>query len=264
MRDAERGGSDLTPSPPDPGVVGLAPCLALAASALGVLLPDRAPLERLAALALVGCAVLAVAWHRRDRSHGPVRSGLVATAAIDSVNAGLRDFVLTGGPYAGFLRSVFHAHEALTLASIAALPLVAGAVLLRGRRWRLLRTCVVVGALGMLAALVDGYAVVRNLPVEARGEWLRLRYLVAELLSLFATCAVVWRARRARGRPSTPAEQTVACLLVGGLALLLVGSWERGLFGPAYSVHQAGLAAMYLVVALVHARALRGDGRPGT
>lgn len=253
----------IGPTPPDPGARVCIPCIVVGASVLGVLLPERPPLERLAAFLLLACAALASAWRRRSRSHAPVQVGLTAASVLDSVNAAVKDGALRGGPYFGAARVAFHAHEALTVASIVVPPLVAGAVLVGGRRWRLLRTCVVVGALATLAVLVAGYPAVRELPVDARGEWLRQRYLAAEVASLFVTTAVAWRAGLFRLRQTSLAERTVACLLVGGLALLFVGAWGRGLFGPAFAVHQAGLAAMYGVVAAIHVQALRGDGRLG-
>lgn len=256
----------LGPTPPDPGLLRRwMQLLFLAPAGVGVLLPHRTPLERLAALLLLAGAAVALIRAEKTKRGGAAARGLSALATADAFSAALRATVLTGGPYSGWARAAFHAHEALTLAGIVTVPLMAVAVFLPDtRRSRLLRTCVVAGGLLLLAHLVVAYGHTRSLPLAARSEWLRLRYLFAEMTALSAACVAVWRSRRVKPRAPASADAiSVGCLVAGGLALLLVGAWDRGLFGPAYSVHQAGLAAMYLVVLVVQARALRGDGRSG-
>lgn len=253
----------IGPAPPDPGFKNLFPP-ALTVSALGVALPDRPPLERLAALALLACASLAFAAQvRGHRAHAPVALALAVATVSDSANAALRATVLLGGPYFSWHRAAFHLHEALTLLPAVVLPLAAGRVYLRGRRCRLLRTGVVSLALALFTSMIAGYAGLRSLPVVARAEWLQFRYLAAEVVSLSIAGAVLVRSRSDAVRVPTATAHTLACLVVGGFTLLVVGAWGRDLFGPGFSAHQAGLAALYLVVALVHVAALWRGGRGG-
>lgn len=237
------------------------PCFFAIASLLGILLPERPPLERLAAFLLLAAAALSILYTRTDAGHRPVRNGLLVITAIDSANAGMKSILLTGGPYFGALRVAFHIHEALTLASLLVLPLVAVALLSPDRRGaKLLRTLsLLVGGVA-LVHLVTAYPAVRELALPDREEWLRLRYLGTELVALFAAAAVILGARPT-AKVSRISDTVVRCLLVGRLALLAVGAWGRGLFGAPYSIHQAGFVGLYLVLVAVYARSLREDGR---
>lgn len=256
-------GNSLVPTPPDPGARATCVLRTLAAmSALCAGIPGRPLAEQCAALLLAACACLAIELARESRSYAPLRTGLLVLALIDAALAALRWTFLAGGPYFGLYRVAFHLQEALVLATFATIPLVAASPSVDGRRWRLLRGTVVLGAVVALAWLVLGYPTVRSLPVVDRGAWLCACYLAVDVAALLAACLALWWGRRSSPTPDArTVRQVVACLVVGDAVLLAVGAWRRGLFGAPYAAHQAGLCALYLVVAAVQARALVGGRR---
>lgn len=226
----------LDPTPPLPGAVG--------------------PLTAPHVLLVVAAVLASLAWWRSRTPAGrAVALCLTATACASLCGLAVQGLWLTSpGPYGGWKRVAFHAHEALGLVSTTALAWVAVDVLTPPARrlWPGFAGCWAAA----LAALVLTYP-------EVRGEDLRRVLLLLEGVAVFtaATAVGCWAARGAWRSKWSAAVQTVLALTAADLVLLAVGAWPRGLFGRAYAVQQAGLAALYLVVAAVNARALLGGER---
>lgn len=270
---ATGGGS---PIPPDPGAVALMICLC----------------------GLVGaCALLAHRLARKHPRHRPVfvYFALLFVGALLQIPQWVGHNLLGwAGPYEGLRRVVFHVSQAGFLVDSVALPWLAWRTLGKepesevtawARSWWL--------ALPVYVALVASAVVAYP---ELRERALLKGYLLVEMISLFVASIAVggWLARRGWRRnvaPSVdnaldrvkdamgprmreafgeiagepPPRMTIICtlaLVAAPLALLLVGAWRYGLYGPAYAVQQAGLLALYGVLVGAQAWAL-WSGRAG-
>lgn len=198
-----------------------------------------------AGIALRLCAVVAVALSLRVREHRPIAVYLVLLAVRSDTRALLDPLFAAPGPYAGWMRVVFHVDQALWMIDSFALPWLAVNVFAPGA-WK--------GRLGSplrfaLPWMAMSLLVARAYP-EFRGERLRLFYTALECGSLLICVAYAGAWLRhggplARLRTSTLTERIALTLVGASFALLFVGAWPLGLWGVAWKPQQAGLLALY-------------------
>lgn len=230
---------------------------------------------------LFASAALSLVLARLDPLHRPVAIAISATSGASIARAILRAAVLHGGPYTGWARAAFHIEQALYLVSTVAVPWLAIVTLTAWppgpTRARTLSAWASAVLIGTALVLIAGYPGLRDGP-------LRQIYLGAELAALLgASIAIVswilrrgWRGTNApdglRGlvHPDVIGDvyglrwytwSAVLMIVVADLGLLFAGAWRYGLFGPAYEHQDAGLIALWGVVAAVHGTAIAVERR---
>ncbi len=268
----------LDPTPPDPGLLAGAAQLLLALSA--VLATIRA--------GHAASGLPPMASTSRSRGTGAVALGLVILS-VAALAGGALSAPLHGGSYTGWLRVAFHGSEACYLADRAVLAWLSWQIV-AGKSGKGMLRPILLPFASSLGFMVFGY------PGLLRGDTLRLFYLGAELAALLAWAGASggamiagWRRRPhldelrpeaaqvLGGLPfrsplagalaavvGTPERTVVTILGAGNIVLLFVGAFGRGrTFFQAYHVQQAGLVAVWGVVALVLARDLAHHARRG-
>jgi hypothetical protein len=203
-----------------------------------------------AGLALSGAALgLAFAPSLLPGRSDPRISAALGALLLAMILQAILRLALTGGPYFGWTRLAFHADQASRLAT-ALVPAWLGFVVLGEQPERRATRALALAWGALLLVAIVAYPFLRPLPLDGRIARARIFYGAVDVASSSIGIACVVRSRLAAPDLALARAESVAAMLIAGDAVLLVaGALPRGLFGAAYSAQQAGLSALYLLVA---------------